>query len=123
MRSFIVCEGVDERLCGPAVLLARWTNKRSAIAGSRLVAADGGIVYGYSRSLYAVHARDGSYVAWGEGGSPDLPMREVLFKTDIRTSRPEGASATTWTASRTGLCRPATGLRGATSSSTSRQMW
>ena len=69
-----------------------WKNSRSGIASCRLVAAGDGRVYGVSRFIYAMHAKNGAYVRWGPKGGPDLRMREVFAETEYTARRPEGMS-------------------------------
>ena len=71
-----------------------WKHSRGGIAGSPLLAAADGRVYGYSRYVYALNAKNGSYASWGKGiDGPDLPMFEAFKQSDYPGRRPEGISA------------------------------
>lgn len=63
----------------------QWKQIRGGIASASLVAVDAGTVYVWNefgqyapRSLYRVHAKDGSYSVWTRSKGTDLAMHEIF---------------------------------------------
>ena len=70
----------------------KWKNSRKNMAGSPLVAAADGVVYGMNGTyVYALKSGDGAYVEWAADGSPDLLMKDAF--TGARPRRPSGVAA------------------------------